>query len=462
MGALASIIGLMSAANAKDFIKNAPEGVNKLATIKQSNLQRKTIIRRANESTFQFPCLIPNSAPIDMASAITRMMDRVYAGYTQIALGNESTMRLSLDRTPTQFLKRFHQNLKFEQAIADLAVPDDMKEYYMERVYTGEYKLYSDPSKTYFLLVNQANEGLGAMLERCKEFLEPYVGDIHFLEKNLETNEYKRVDSPTFEDEKQFTEADEDFTGADLARSIISGRENKQNVEMMRIRLQNTKSASLTEGDVKRMNDMTPYAIQLRLSVVNDKDEFVQFMDCVVGIKTVLHLVDSQDMIVNLERALQNKSGLFRFIKWTTGEISFFKDLLLNIDNLKFDAANQNNGKSPLFANLKRMKQKGIGFSGVSLPYGIVPNATLVITTYEHDYMQNRYGIELKNEAVAKQLMDVLNLMTFIICDDSLGTVNILYDGSATFQTYALETIEREVSLSSNKLGREIGRMLMH
>ena len=52
--------------------------------------------------------------------------------------------------------------------------------------------------------------------------------------------------------------------------------------------------------------------------------------------------------------------------------------------------------------------------------------------------------------------------MTFIICDDGAGTVDILYDGDATFQTYALESIEREVSMSSNKLGREIGRMIAH
>ena len=50
--------------------------------------------------------------------------------------------------------------------------------------------------------------------------------------------------------------------------------------------------------------------------------------------------------------------------------------------------------------------------------------------------------------------------MTFIVCDDSTGTIEILYDGDAAFQTYALESIEREISLSSNKLGREIGRMI--
>ena len=218
----------------------------------------------------------------------------------------------------------------------------------------------------------------------------------------------------------------------------------------------------LTEGDIKRMNDMTPYAVQIRLSVVNSEDEFVQFMDVVVGIKTVLHLVDTDDMIMNLEHALQNRSGLFRFLRWTTGEISFVKDLLLHMDDLKFDAANQNAGKSPLFGNLKKMRRRGVGMSGFSMPHGLIPNATLLVTSYEVDHMKNTYGIDLREESVAKKLMEALDLMTFIVCDDGLGTVDIIYDGDATFQTYALESIEREVSMSSNKLGREIGRMIAH
>ena len=132
-------------------IKNAPRVIN---NISQSNLNGRSMIRRAKDATFQFPMIIPKSCPIDMATACTRMMDRVYAGYTQIALGNNSTMNMALDSSPTQFLKRFHQNIKFEQAIADLSVPEDEREAYMEKVYNGEYRLFTDPSKQFFMLFN--------------------------------------------------------------------------------------------------------------------------------------------------------------------------------------------------------------------------------------------------------------------------------------------------------------------
>ena len=440
-------------------IKNAPRVIN---NISQSNIRGKSMIRRAKDATFQFPMIIPKSCPIDMATACTRMMDRVYAGYTQIALGNNSTMNMALDSSPTQFLKRFHQNIKFEQAIADLAVPEDERETYMEKAYNGEYRVFADPDRKFFMLFNAADKKLGMMLESNREGLKPYLSEINM------SKQMRDIFESGYEEE--YTEAESDETNAeDLTQALLDGKLKQQQLADRRALADIAKNNAaalrgpqLTDGDIKRMNDMTPYAVQIRLSVVNSADEFVQYMDIVVGIKTVLHLVDTDDMISNLEKALQNRSGLFRFLRWTTGEISLVKDLLLNMDDLRFDAANQNAGKSPLFGNLKRMKRRGVGMSGFAMPHGLIPNATLLVTSYEVDHMKNTYGIDMREESVAKKLMEGLDLMTFIICDDGAGTVDILYDGDATFQTYALESIEREVSMNSNKLGREIGRMIAH
>lgn len=440
-------------------IKNAPRVIN---NISQSNIRGKSMIRRAKDATFQFPMIIPKSCPIDMATACTRMMDRVYAGYTQIALGNNSTMNMALDSSPTQFLKRFHQNIKFERAIADLAVPEDEREAYMEKAYNGEYRVFADPDRKFFMLFNAADKKLGMMLESNREGLKPYLSEINM------SKQMRDIFESGYEEE--YTEAESDETNAeDLTQALLDGKLKQQQLADRRALADIAKNNAaalrgpqLTDGDIKRMNDMTPYAVQIRLSVVNSADEFVQYMDIVVGIKTVLHLVDTDDMISNLEKALQNRSGLFRFLRWTTGEISLVKDLLLNMDDLRFDAANQNAGKSPLFGNLKRMKRRGVGMSGFAMPHGLIPNATLLVTSYEVDHMKNTYGIDMREESVAKKLMEGLDLMTFIICDDGAGTVDILYDGDATFQTYALESIEREVSMNSNKLGREIGRMIAH
>ena len=51
--------------------------------------------------------------------------------------------------------------------------------------------------------------------------------------------------------------------------------------------------------------------------------------------------------------------------------------------------------------------------------------------------------------------------MCFIIVDETTQTIDMILDGSTNgFQTYSLETLQREVTMNSNKLGQELSRML--
>ena len=112
------------------------------------------------------------------------------------------------------------------------------------------------------------------------------------------------------------------------------------------------------------------------------------------------------------------------------------------------------------FYTLKRLKNKRVGLRNLTVPHALIPNATIVITSYEADLLENNYGIDVRNEAVATKLIKNLFLMSFIIMDEGTGTISVLYDADKSFQTYSLETLERDNAMNSNKLGREIGRMI--
>ena len=70
--------------------------------------------------------------------------------------------------------------------------------------------------------------------------------------------------------------------------------------------------------------------------------------------------------------------------------------------------------------------------------------------------------MDIHSMRYASKLVKELFLMALIIVDNGSGTVDILYDGNNQFQTYSLETIQREASQVSNSaaLGKEIGRLL--
>ena len=438
------------------IIRKGPQVASQIDQVK---LNTKTIAGGARDATFQFPVLVSNTIDIDMASTIVRTVEKSYVQYTQQWLSLNQTINITTDRNIVQYLKKFHQNVSFESAVKELLVDENKVSDYMERVEKGEYSLYTTKDKSVAIVFNTADRGTATMMESHKDFLKEHL------------SEYDLRPIP-YIGEKTLTEAPEDeerITSGDLLSAMIKNGEKKLRDEEEEKRnnlafqkAQSYRAPMFNDKDVKKANDVMPYTINVRLMAVNDKNEFVQFMDFVLGVKAILHPISSDEVVENVQRVLKNQNPLFKFIRWTTGEISLVKNLILNLDDIKSDALYKSHGRNPWFSQLKRLKERRLGVHDFTVPHALIPNSTLVITQYEVDYLKNKYAIDLENTKIARRMIDALFLMAFIIVDDGSGTVEILYKDEPAYQTYALETLERDLSMNSNKLGREIGRMISH
>ena len=423
-----------------NVMRKGPEVATQLNSVK---LNTKTITRGAKDSTFQFPCLIADSVPLDMANTMSRTLDKVYASFTQTWLSMNSVVDITINPTPLDYLRKMHQNLKLEGSLNDLMVDPDDVESYMEKVQDGKYKLYMSKDNSYGVVFNISNKTNRAILESHKELLKEHLSEIDM--KPLES----------------FYEADL-ADKADIIDRFVTAQSGKASLQRQKdlAGISNgVQAPKLLDRDIKKTNDMVPLGVQVRLVAVNDKKEFVQYMDFVVGVKTIMHVIETDDMVDNLKRGIENKSLLFKFLRWTTGEISLFKDIILNLDEIKNDTVKKA-GKSPFFGTLQRLKNKKVGMTNFTVPHAIIPNATVVISSYEVDVLQNKYGIDIRKDAIVRMLMNNLFLMAFVIMDEGSGTVSVFYDGDQTYQTYSIETLERDNAMNSNKLGKEIGRMI--
>jgi hypothetical protein len=426
------------------LMRKGPELAGQLNDLK---LNTKSIARGAKDATFQFPCLVSDTLPIDTASTIARMLDQTYATYTQTWLSLNSMYDVTIDPTPLTYLKKLHQNTRFE-SVNDLFIDEDDLDDYVEKVYSGDYRCCMSKDGTYGVLFNVADKDVSGLIKENKKLLKEYMSDF-----DLSPLENITTEAPA-------------MTGGDFARTLLDNQAKLANNKDADYRLKRSKEGRaprMSDRDLKRANDTVPYGIEVRLMAVNDKKEFIQYVDIIIGVKTILHPVKSEEFTTNIALALQNKNPVFKFLRWTTGEISLVKDLLLNLNTLKMDANAANSaGQSPFFVTLKRLKNRKVGLRNFTVPHALIPNATFVISTYEADYLKNKYGIDLANPRIARKLFDAFLLMTFIVVDDGMGTVSVLYDGDTRFQTYALSTIERDNVLNSNKLSKEIGRMISH
>jgi len=423
-----------------NVMRKGPEVATQLNSVK---LNTKTITRGAKDSTFQFPCLIADSVPLDMANTMSRTLDKVYASFTQTWLSMNSVVDITINPTPLDYLRKMHQNLKLEGSLNDLMVDPNDVESYMEKVQDGKYKLYMSKDNSYGVVFNISNKTNRAILESHKELLKEHLSEIDM--KPLES----------------FYEADL-ADKADIIDRFVTAQSGKASLQRQKdlAGISNgVQAPKLLDRDIKKTNDMVPLGVQVRLVAVNDKKEFVQYMDFVVGVKTIMHVIQTDDMVDNLKRGIENKSLLFKFLRWTTGEISLFKDIILNLDEIKNDTVKKA-GKSPFFGTLQRLKNKKVGMTNFTVPHAIIPNATVVISSYEVDVLQNKYGIDIRKDAMVRMLMNNLFLMAFVIMDEGSGTVSVFYDGDQTYQTYSIETLERDNAMNSNKLGKEIGRMI--
>lgn len=443
-----------------DDISTIARGIQNIKDVAKPE-QRTSIARGALNGTLQFPCLVSDAIPIDMAATISRSFERVYASFVQTYLSLNNTIDISVDKNPSAFLQKIHKNIKLESTELDLYkeycnadLEDAEYDHMMERIYDGTTKAYYNANENVMITFNFSDKFDSAIFESNKTMMEESLAHIDFTPfPNIGNSPFYEALPP---DEDKFQQ---DILTHQAKKSI----DNNSISAADKLKLMNgdkLRVPVLSDMDVKKSNDMQPFVMQVRLMAVNSQQEFVQFMDFLVGIKVVLHNIKSDDMIKNLQNVLQNNGALFNFIRWTTGEKSLFKDLILRINDVKLDVANKSKGASPWWITLKRLKETSRAQAALFSKYQIVPNSTIVISSYDADAIKQNYGYSVRDPRFAKKIMTALFLMNFAIIDEGTRTVEILYDGETAFQTYALETLERELNISSNKLGKELTRMI--
>lgn len=425
--------------------------------------QHKSIVRGAHEGTLQFPCLVSDAIPIDMASTIAKTLERVYASFVQSYLSLNNTVDISVDKNPNMFLKKFHHNVKVESTVQDLyneycLESDDEYNALMERIYDGSTKAFINEKENKMILFNMSDKLSSKMMESHKDALVESLSAIDFKPfPNIGNSPFYESDDEKLNKPDEYSIKMNEIQGQEQIKSNFRQREQNKNYRSGK---DMSVPSLLRDTDIKKQNDMQPYLMQVRLMAINNENEFVQFMDFIVGIKVVLHNISSNEMILNIQNTLSNNGKLFNFIRWTSGEKSLFKDLLFHINDVKLDVANKSKGSSPWWMTLKKLKETSRIQSSFFSKTQVVPNSTIVISSYDVDNITKNSGYNLRDARNALRVMKSLFLMNFIIVDEGTRTVEILYDGENSYQTYALETLEREITMNSSKLGKELTRMI--
>ena len=229
----------------------------------------------------------------------------------------------------------------------------------------------------------------------------------------------------------------------DEAEKLMNEKKFKHELQKTKWDYQSKTVVKLSDNDVKKCNELVPTTLSLTLQV-KDGSSFGGVSNFVIGVKGLLHPVNSDDMISNLLSGYKSGNKFFNFLRWTSGEIKFIKDLVLNMDNIREDVVKKHakNG-SGWWSALKRRRNvaalRRIKGSG-----RILPNTTIVCSINEIDELKEAYGVDLMNPTAIKKLMKTFFLLGFVVVDDSQELCHFIFDGENNYQVVSFSGLEKE------------------
>lgn len=452
----------------QDFPKNLKKSIDsgdrkKLAKTRDNKVASATSIARASAGLiFTYPVLCSSSLGIKSCTMVSKALERRNVTMLQILLAaNQRTNQNIMD-----YLKDFHTNLDFDKmSLEDFVDVITESGTYAKMISKPEYLLEMMPLREKNVALEDFRENTNYFFE--EDVNENYIGRFKLLKRNgydtiIEADnsnsdpiwigpDYKDID-PDGEKYKEYEDkypndkakAQSEYKKAMNKLGGVKSYSYNDSVDKTnKITAPNIDSNRLLSSEIKKANEMVP-----TLMLINTIDPTTGAnMQSVVGVKSRMISVPSGEVVGRILANYQDSNNLLKFIKLTTRETSFIKDFLLAVDNAKLDAINNSKKGSAtaLFNSLERRSQNGkIRKMAKTEKQFAKAIATLVISQEDVEDLKKMNGVDVESIRIIKPIMEKLNLLYFVIIDESSESIKILIDGSDDYEVYPFSALEKE------------------
>ena len=391
-------------------------------------------------SVLNFPVIVSNTLSLEDATLIAKALEKEFASFVLTFTTMNSQYVTDPDKNNAlDYIKKFHQNMDTRMDSSDITnfISDKVNESFDYTVVESSEE--NGPCVTYRVYegvndraINELNVKYGYTAESVinetplnnlgkRSIVREAGGDVRDIARKNNATIYDTTKNGLYKDVK-----------------------------------------FLMDNDVKKANELVPTLLHIRIfpRMKGSGNMIVptETMEFVLGIKATLHPVDTEEMVTNVARGIKNENIFFNFLRWTTGEIKFFKDFLLSINELKIDATNDGAKASRWWSMLKRRRSLAKMKNRFSKDK-LLPNATLVLTQEEVNSIRESYGYDLNKPSMAYELMHNYFLMVFVIVDPALQRVKFLFDGRNEFETLTYATLSREATTNDKQFKEMINMM---
>ena len=416
-----------------------------------STKQMKSLSKASQEGVMNFPVIVSDALTIEDASLVAKALEKEYASFALVVMTMNPYLNVDgANASAVDYVNKFHQNVDTRTDATDIINTIQKITNEASELLDLDYNA-ADNLEQVLLYKVYENVNYGNMNK--KNIAYSYTIEDVTESKILNDVVKRRINSiykPVYEAETTPTKIEVNIKAGNSTSAFKQSSDSGKNQRQLQ---------HLMDNDVKKSNELVPTLLHVRIYPV-DKDSAKELppIDFVVGIKATLHPVPSDEMITNICRGVKNEDVLFNMLRWTTGEISFLKDFVFGINEIKIDAMNASHKSSKWWTMLKRRKAMA-KIKNFVFPNKLLPNATIVITQEEVNTIKEVYGYDLENLSIIDKLMSNYFLIAFVIVDPALQRVKFLFDGRTQFEMQTYATLARE-STTNDKHFKEMLNML--
>ena len=414
IGAFSAILGAVSLAG------KATDNADITSLARDLN-NTKSITERARKSIFVYPVLFSSGmSDLDIDFDVSKFLELQYGIFTLLTVG-------------------------LNPAVSNGTIGEYLNSISAESIEGVEYSFKSyDP--------NQVNSWYNMFSEENKDFFEEYKYVNGLESKNNKRNIFTDINklrddvddisedmNTLYDNQKELQRAQ----NATAKRVENLEGDKKEFNSMDAFDTENDVFASEVKADamIKKLSDAAPTMIELKLKLKGYESDF----KIPIALKANPHFLRSDELAALFDSAIEDKRLLTRIVKLTSGEISFFKDFLFNIDRIKRDQKlYESFGQHPWYQQFMARKEKnrvkrlgliisslaGKGKEIVSATSNYLPTASIVLTVDELERSSKmKYGFLMKNERILWSILNHLGLLCIGIYDPRREVFAFYFNG---------------------------------
>ena len=374
----------------------------------------KSVTAASSNLILVFPVPASTDIPIEYTSMVCKAIERQATGMMQMLF---SALQVSDTGNAVEYLQQFHTNLDMKDTL-------DVDEFIsiMDRNIEREH-------------VNIVNT---VQYEQAKQDLRNlcYVLPDSLSESSISRFKVREINGDTV-----VLEAPNNI--ADNYNKMAGGHKSMSDFTNQQV----------ISTDVKKANELMPTLMLVNFTSTNKDNYKTEIANVVVGIKAKIYPVQSQDIINRMVSKNKDNNGFNAFIRATTREISFWKDLVFAVDKAKVDAlSNSKKGSSSkLWKLLERRAVKSKIRRALGQENDATAITTLIVSKNEVEYIKKEHNIDIMSPRIIKPILDSYNLMGIVVVDEITETTAFFFDCDEEFELVPFTHLEREAADNSYK-----------